>query len=213
MASTKRRIHAAAVRLFTAKVGTQLTMSELANEAQVARGTLYRNIDSIEQLFDNVLAELCTELQERVSSSFTEDDDGATRIATGLRMTVRYGYQDPAVGRFMVRFALSEDSLRSVLTGPLMRDVRAGVAEGRFHIDGSMIMSAASHMIGALVSALSMVLEGHQTWRDAGSCAAELVLRAFGVDAAEAHKIATADLRALRPRHADDHSAPPRRSA
>jgi hypothetical protein len=54
-------------------------------------------------------------------------------------------------------------------------------------------------MVGALVSALSMVLEGHQTWREAGSCAAELVLRALGVGASEAHEIATADLRALDP--------------
>jgi hypothetical protein len=60
-----------------------------------------------------------------------------------------------------------------------------------------MIMSAASLLVGATVSAMSMVLEGHQTWREAGSCAAELVLRGLGVDAAEAHQIATADLRAL----------------
>lgn len=199
MASTERRIRAAAVRLFTAKGGTQLTISELANEAQVARGTLYRNIGSVEQLFDKVVAEMCLELHERVSATFTEDDDGATRVATGLRMLVRYGHEDPAVGRFMVRFALTEEALRSVLTGPPARDLRAGITEGRYDIDESMIMGAASLMVGGLVSALSMVLEGHQTWREAGSCAAELVLRALGVEAAEAREIATSDLRALHP--------------
>jgi AcrR family transcriptional regulator len=200
VASTERRIRAAAMRLFTARGGTQLTMSELANEAQVARGTLYRNIGSIEQLFDTVLAEMCAELLERVSATFTEDDDAVTRVATGLRMLVRYGHQDPAVGRFIVRFTLTEEALRSVLTGPPMRDLRAGFAKGRYNIDESMIMSAASLLVGATVSALSMVLEGHQTWREAGSRAAELVLRALGIDAAEAHEIATADLRALHPR-------------
>ncbi|HTF50430.1 MAG TPA: helix-turn-helix domain-containing protein [Pseudonocardia sp.] len=199
VASTERRIRAAAMRLFTARGGTQLTMSELANEAQVARGTLYRNIGSIEQLFDTVLAEMCAELLERVSATFTEDDDAVTRVATGLRMLVRYGHQDPAVGRFIVRFTLTEEALRSVLTGPPMHDLRAGFAKGRYNIDESMIMSAASLLVGATVSALSMVLEGHQTWREAGSRAAELVLRALGIDAAEAHEIATADLRALHP--------------
>jgi len=174
-------------------------MTELANEAQVARGTLYRNIGSIEQLFDEVLAEMCAEMLERVSATFTEDDDRATRVATALRMLVRYGHQDPAVGRFMVRFTLTEEAMRSVLTGPPMRDLRAGITEGRYDIDESMIMSAVSLLVGATVSALSMVLDGHQTWREAGSGAAELLLRALGVDAAEAHEIATAELRAFQP--------------
>jgi hypothetical protein len=44
------------------------------------------------------------------------------------------------------------------------------------------------------VSAMWMVLEGHQTWRDAGTSTAELLLRAMGIDPAEAHEICTADL-------------------
>ena len=199
MDSTDRRITAAATRLFTARGGTQLTMSELATEAQVARGTLYRNIGSIEQLFDKVCAEMSAELLERVSATFTEDDDSATRIATGLRLVVRYGQQDPAAGRFIVRFALTVEALRTILTGPPMRDLRAGLTEGRYDIDESMIMSAAGLLIGATVSALSMVLEGHQTWREAGSSAAQLVLRALGVDADDALKISTTELRVLQP--------------
>ena len=42
-----------------------------------------------------------------------------------------------------------------------------------------------------------MVLEGHQTWREAGSSTAELVLRALGIDAEEAHRIATDPLPVL----------------
>ena len=34
-----------------------------------------------------------------------------------------------------------------------------------------------------------MVLEGHQTWREAGSATAELLLRALGIEPAEAHDI------------------------
>ena len=52
---TDRRINAAAVRLFTAKGTTRLTVSELAQEANVARGTLYRNVGSVEGLFDRVV--------------------------------------------------------------------------------------------------------------------------------------------------------------
>jgi hypothetical protein len=49
-------------------------------------------------------------------------------------------------------------------------------------------------VLGATVSAMWMVLEGHQTWREAGSSTAELVLRAMGIEADEARAIAMAEL-------------------
>jgi AcrR family transcriptional regulator len=191
---TDRRINAAAVRLFTTKGTTQLTVSELAQEANVARGTLYRNVGSVEELFDRVVAEFSADLHRRVSATFTGIDDPAARLATGVRLWVRYAHENPTMGRFTVRFGLTEESLRAVMTGPPMRDINAGIAAGRYDIGPSSIDSIASLALGATVSAMWMVLEGHQTWRDAGTSTAELLLRAMGIDPAEAHEICTADL-------------------
>jgi hypothetical protein len=85
-----------------------------------------------------------------------------------------------------------------------MRDLRAGLTEGLYDIDESMLMSAAALLYGATASALLMVLEGHQTWREAGSSASQLVLRALGVNADDALKISTTELRALQPRRTGD---------
>ncbi len=194
MTSTERRISAAAVRLFTEKGVTDVTISELATEAGVARGTLYRNFDSTEQLFDKVLADFSAEMHERVTRSFAGIDDAAMRLATGVRLWVRYAHEDPLMGRFAVRFALTEQSLRAMFTGPPMRDVGAGIADGRYRVDESLTPGIASLVIGATVSAMWMVLEGHQTWREAGSCTAELLLRALGIDPDEAHTISTGEL-------------------
>ena len=192
--STDQRINAAAVRLFTEKGATQVTISELANEAGIARGTLYRNIDSIEQIFDKVVAAFNAEMHERVSRTFVGIDDAAVRLASGVRYWVRYAHENPAMGRFAVRFALTEQSLRALFTGPPMRDVNEGLAAGRYHVDESTTPGIASLVIGATVSAMWMVLEGHQTWRQAGSSTAELLLRALGIDPAEAHQISIAEL-------------------
>ncbi|MCY1542913.1 hypothetical protein D9M68_786920 [compost metagenome] len=55
-------------------------------------------------------------------------------------------------------------------------------------------------MIGGVVlTGMLLVLEGHKTWRDAGSDAAELVLRALGIGAKEAQAIAAKELPALPP--------------
>ena len=191
---TDQRINAAAVRLFTSKGTTQLTVSELAQEANVARGTLYRNVGSVEELFDRIVAAFSTDLHRRVAATFADIDDPAVRLATGVRLWVRYAHENPTMGRFAVRFALTEESLRAVMAGPPMQDISTGIAAGRYNIGTASIDSVASLASGATVSAMWMVLEGHQTWRDAGSSTAELLLRAMGIDPAEAHEICTADL-------------------
>ena len=191
---TDQRISEAAFRLFVEKGTTQLTVSELAQAANVARGTLYRNVGSMNDLFDRVVAEVSVDLHQRVSESFAGIDDPAARLATGLRLWVRYAYENPTFGRFAVRFGLSEESLRAVMAGPPMRDINAGVAGGRYDLGSVSVDSIASMVLGATVSAMWVVLEGHQTWREAGSSTAELVLRAMGIQAAEAREIAMAEL-------------------
>ena len=91
--STDQRINAAAVRLFTEKGATQVTISELANEARVARGTLYRNIDSIEQIFDKVVAAFNAEMHEESrgpsSTSTTRLCDWPTEFGYGCATPTR----------------------------------------------------------------------------------------------------------------------------
>lgn len=191
---TDQRISDAAVRLFVEKGTTQLTISELAQAANVARGTLYRNIGSVSDLFERVVAGLSAEMHERVSASFVGIDDPAARLATGVRLWVRYAHENPTLGRFAVRFGLSEESLRAVMTGPPMRDIGAGMAAGRYDIGSVSVDSIASLVLGATVSAMWMVLEGHQTWREAGSSTAELLLCALKIAPAEAREISIAEL-------------------
>lgn len=184
------------MRLFADRGSSDLTMSELAAEAGVARGTLYRNVDSVDELFDQVKAELAYDMHEGIARLMDAhgEVDPPLRLATGLRLLVRQAHHDPSAGRFLVRFSLTDESLREVLTGPPMRDVRAGIASGRYAVGEGREMSVASLLTGAVISALWMVLEGHQTWREAGTGAAELVLIALGITPAEARDLSTLPL-------------------
>lgn len=195
--TTDDRILTAALRLFVKKGTTQVSISELAQEANVARGTLYRNVGSVDELFSRVVEEVATDLHLRVSASFEGIDDSAARLSTGIRMWVRYAHENPVMGRFAVKFGLGEEALRAWMAGPPSADVAAGVAAGRYVLGGVSVDSVASLVLGAGISAMWMVLEGHQTWREAGSATAELVLRALGIDAEEATKIASGPLPAL----------------
>jgi AcrR family transcriptional regulator len=192
MTSTEERISAAAVRLFVTKGTNQVTISKLAQEANVARGTLYRNVGSMDSLFERIVAELSADLHHRVSASFVGIDDPAARLATGVRLWIRYAHENPTMGRFAVKFGLNEGALRTWMSGPPLQDVQAGIAAGRYEV--ANVDSVASLVMGATISAMWMVLEGHQTWREAGSTTAELLLRSLGVDSVEARQISTADL-------------------
>ncbi|MCU1648057.1 MAG: transcriptional regulator, TetR family [Nocardia sp.] len=196
MRATNKRINAAAIKLFAERGSLDLTMSELAEAAQVSRGTLYRNVESIERLFDQVVEELAIEWLARVGVAMDRhgDTDPAARLAVGLRLFVRLAHENQALGRFIVRFGMTDTTLRGILSGPPMHDIEQGVAARRYTLGGATELGVASLVIGTVVSAVWMVLEGHQGWREAGSSAAELLLRALGITAEEAGRIAVTDL-------------------
>jgi AcrR family transcriptional regulator len=196
VSATEKRIKAAAIRLFAERDKPDLTMSELASEAQVARGTLYQKVDSIEQLFTTVVENMTHELHATIGAvvAGTGNTDPAARLATGLRLFVRLSHEDPAIGRFLVRYALTDEHLRTLLSGPPMKDLAEGIASGRYDITEAKVLSVAGFISGTTVSAMWMVLDGHQGWREAGSTAAELILRALGIAPDEAQRLAAMDL-------------------
>ena len=194
MTAAETRIHDAALRIFAEKGVTQLTVSELAEEAGVARGTVYNNLGSTDALFEEVAAGLADEMHRRVVSSFAEIDDPAHRLANGIRFFVRRAHEEPVWGRFIIRYAFSNDSLRAMWVGPPASDLRRGQEQKRYRIDPDQLQSALGMITGATLSAMLLVVEGHKTWRASGTDTAELVLRALGVAPREARKIAKLEL-------------------
>ncbi len=124
MSTAETRIHDAALRIFAERGVTQLTISELAEEAGVARGTVYNNLGSTDALFEQVAAGLADEMLRRIVSSFAEIDDPAHRLANGIRLFVRRAHEEPVWGRFIIRYTFSNDSLRTIWGGAPASDLR-----------------------------------------------------------------------------------------
>lgn len=194
MSGAQKRIHDAALRLFAAKGSSEIGVSELAQAAGVARGTIYNNLESPDHLFHRVAAQLADEMDERIALSYAGVDDPALRLAIGIRLYVRRAHAEPHWGRFLLHFAMTNDTLRKIWSGPPMRDLLAGLATERYSFQAEQAPSALGLMAGATLSAVALVLEGLKTWRDAGSDAAELTLRALGISAGEARELATREL-------------------
>lgn len=201
--SARTRIHEAAMQLFAERGTTEINISDLAEIAGVARGTIYNNVKRPEELFSEIATDLAHEMYARVVASMEGVDDPAQRLSNGLRMFMRRAHEEPHWGRFLVRFGMNDTHLRALMQEPPTLDIARGIEAKRYALDTSQLPAAMSIVGGAGLSAMLSVIEGHQTWRDAGSRTAELVLRAFGIPAKEARAISTTPLAPLA-----DESAP-----
>ncbi len=169
-------------------------MSELAAAAGVARGTVHSHLDSPEALFNTVAAWLSDEMHQRVVASFKGVEDPALRLALGIRFFVRRAHEEPQWGRFISRFSFSNASLQGMWAGPPTQDVRQGLAQQRYDFPQAQLPSVIAMIVGTTLSAMFLVLEGHRAWREAGSDAAELMLRALGVQAEQARELSRTEL-------------------
>lgn len=212
MKQTKARIETAAMRIFAERGVTHVTVSELADEAGVARGTVYGNVASPDALFETIATELAAEMHARVVRSLEGVEDPAQRLANGVRQFVRRARDEPVWGRFITRFAMSSRSLQGMIGGPPGADVEHGLRSGRYTVAPEMATAVIAMVGGCTLSAMTLAIDGRQSWRAAGSEAAELLLRALGAPPQEAGAIARTRLPDL-PRLDGDRRRPRRAAA
>jgi AcrR family transcriptional regulator len=195
----RAKIYRAALKLFAEKGESGITVSDLADAADLARGTIYNNIDAPEALFGEVAAALSHEMIVRTEATMRHLDDPVERMATGMRLFVRRAHEEQDWGQFLVRFALSHSALQQMMRGPPARDIERAIEAGRFKADASKAPALVLMLSGSTLAAMNAVISGDQTWRDAGSATAELFLRAGGVSPSEARRIAGSELPSLAP--------------
>ena len=193
-APAQARIYQAAMRVFATTGTTQVSVSEVAQEAGIARGTIYNNVANPDSLFEKVATSLGNEMHARVVASFEAIEDPAHRLACGIRFFVRRAHEEPQWGRFIARFAFTAGSLRAMLSGPPALDLQRGQETGRYSFRSEQLDSVIAFVGNVTIAAMFLVLNGEKTWREAGSDAAEFILRSIGIPPEEARALATTDL-------------------
>lgn len=162
---------------------------KIHDAAGVARGAIYNNIAEPEALFDEIASKVLHDMHMRVGEGVGQIEDPAQRLACGIQRFIRHVHEDPWWGRFVVRFAANDDTMRRLMDEPPSADIKRGMHTGRFSVAPEALASVLSLVGGSTLTAMQSVLAGRQTWREAGPQIAELILRALGLDAQEAHAI------------------------
>ena len=186
-ARTRSALLAAGQRLFGDRGFDATTVAEIADAADVAIGSFYNYFDTKDELLAALLHETLAEHLLRMQARRVGIDDAAEAISVAHRHFVRLAWEEPEWARLLVRLDVPYRVTDDVLGRPAMRDLRAGIAAGRFQVVDPRLALRASG--GALIAVMHAVLLGELGER--ADCEhAEGVLRSFGLDPAEAAEIA-----------------------
>ncbi len=161
---------------------------EITQAADVGMGSFYNHFDSKEQLFEAAVADVLDGhgvLLDRLTASI---DDPAETFATSFRLTGRLFRQRPQESEILLANGPALLSSERGLAPRALRDIKAAVDAGRFHIDDPELALA---MAAGVLLGLGTLLR-QEPDRDgalAADTVTENVLRLFGLTDAEAHRV------------------------
>jgi AcrR family transcriptional regulator len=194
-AHTRAELIRAARTLYAARTFDSVTVDDVVNAAEVAKGTFYVHFDDLDDLQSVLGDELAREFDELLQPRRLSLDDPIERIAAGCGAFINEAMRDPIWGALIVRSAAAMPSVARNARGRLNEDIRRAAASGRLHDVAPEI--AFEFVFGITVRAMQSAAEGRLKPKHAPLIVAG-ILRAIGVPAEEAREIALRLVRADR---------------
>jgi AcrR family transcriptional regulator len=178
----------AAAQTFIAAGKLNAPVLEITQAADVGMGSFYNHFDSKEELFDAALAEALDVHGALLDSLTPALDDPAEAFARSFRLTGRLFRRRPQESRVLLASGLTLLSSDRGVAPRAKRDIVAGAAAGRFHVEDPTLALA---VVGGALLGLGQLLHDEPERDDAvaADTVTEHVLRLLGMTPAEAHRI------------------------
>lgn len=186
----REAIRRAALRLASEPQRGRVTVQDLAEAAGVPRGTIFNNVASTETLLEAVAGDMIAASSARARLVCANVRDPAARLTIGMRLHIKYWSEEPELGRFILRYALSPCSMQALHPRDTFSSLSEGIQTGRFLVRQEQILATAASLVALGTGTTRLVLEGGDTWQNAGSDAAEFALVSLGLLRSEARSIA-----------------------
>jgi AcrR family transcriptional regulator len=188
---TRTAILNAGQRLFAARPLEDITIDEIVEAAEVAKGSFYNHFTDKEHLAASVRELIQGDCEFHIFSANRDVADPPMRIARALCIVLRYTQDHP--DRIQALLSLSER--KTVAGSPLnvgvTADIDNGISSGRLH--GVDRESGVLVVLGLVHIAIAHLVDP-QSGAAAGQLAANVgaaILRALGMDHAEAARLAS----------------------
>jgi AcrR family transcriptional regulator len=188
---TRGELVAAAERLVAARGLDALSIDEITEEADVAKGTFYTHFTDKDDLAAAVGRAIRVELEDKVTATNEGVTDAAIRMANGLSSLCAFAIAQPVRARALLRLIPGVVDPETPINAGIRGDVALGVKAKRFAV--SSVNAATVATLGIAISAGMRLSDEKHPAADPFAFAAEIVataLVALGVKQAEAMRLA-----------------------
>ncbi|WP_328439552.1 TetR/AcrR family transcriptional regulator [Streptomyces sp. NBC_00457] len=188
-AETRRALVRAARQILAETGDTGASIQAIAERADVGFGSFYNHFASKTELFEAAVVDALEEFGRTFDERLTGIDDPAELVAGGFRLSARMADSHPELMQVLRRRGLGYLHSDNGLAVRALRDLRAGMASGRFTAQDATV--ALSALGGTLLSLVELRfarpdLDGDE----AAAELAEMALRMLGVPPDDAHEVA-----------------------
>ncbi len=183
-----------------------VAIAEITEAADLGFGTFYNYFESKEAIYEALVDEVFESFGAALDQIAAQVDDPAEVLAASVRYTLRRASEEPLWGRFLVRVGFWSPVLDRGLAPRLLRDLKTGVAAGRFQAhDFPMTVVAVRGVVLSAVDASTAPRNRDTGDRDFAEIVgaetksipertAAVLLRLLGLDPEEADKIVSRPL-------------------
>jgi AcrR family transcriptional regulator len=183
----RERLLAAARQVLAESGEANLRIGDVTAMADIGFGTFYSHFESKEALVEAVLTEVMAGAAAAIGSRALEFDDPAETASFAYRRFVRFAVDSPELAAVLTKLDDADALFEQSLLPYARKTLERGIERGRFDIaDLELALLSVS---AAAFAAIKGVLAGRIS-ADADAVGAEMMLRAFGLRAADAREIA-----------------------
>jgi AcrR family transcriptional regulator len=191
---TRRRLLAGARALMASGGPDAVTIASITSKADIGQGTFYNYFANRDEVIDAVILDEVEALGSRLDRLTSGMTDAAEIYAFSLRHLMHTAVSDPVWGWLVVRMGIAQQGLLTRLGPRAARDLKIGIASGRFDIPDLEVATATT--FGSLLAVMRDYLRSGSK-EDPSDVYAEHLLRMVGLAPAEAREIAHRKLPAL----------------
>lgn len=193
-AQTRADIMAATRELLAEGGISALRISDITDRTDIALGSFYSHFGSKDEVVEAVVEESVRALADGILEASRHLDDPAEAMSVGIRIVVGLCYSNPEVAGLLINLDHPQEQFETMAREQALAVIESGVAAGRFTTDDAeLVLTIAT---GSVLAAIRNTLAGRHGPDTDIACAA-LLLRAVGIERAEAEEIARRPLPSL----------------
>ena len=188
-ALTRQKLIDAARVMLAAGTAAYASIQEITDTADVGFSSFYAHFYTRTELFEAAVTDVLEELGALFDRLSVDVEDAALAFAQSTRLTLRLCRSRPQISAVLVRHGMQYMDTEGGVAPRLLRDLRAGMASGRFLEAEPRLARAA--VSGAVLATLQMALTTPELVDDpACDQLVEQLLRMLGVPLDEARELA-----------------------